>query len=185
MLKGLIRSSLLLWTAWKLFRKRKSFLMRCRDLLEPKKGAESWLPFRNYLIILVRKHSMLTISHIWWVASIVVKKIFLFMIVWVVLPPKKQCFIYFMVNPISIMWNIDQKKTCGFLSNIPETYYLPSFTCKTRIFFCFFILNTSAKHHIPQGHIPNMIPNLTEITKRLLIERDILRSSSASDLHIQ
>ena len=44
--------------------------------------------------------------------------------------------------------------------------------------------NSSAKHHIPQGHIPNMIPNLTEISKRLIVERDALRSSSPSDPHI-
>ena len=31
------------------------------------------------------------------------------------------------------------------------------------------ILNTSAKHHIHQGNIPNMIPNLAEITKRHII----------------
>ena len=28
------------------------------------------------------------------------------------------------------------------------------------------ILNTSGKHHIPQGHIPNVIPNLNEIAKQ-------------------
>ena len=46
------------------------------------------------------------------------------------------------------------------------------------------ILNTSAKHRIPQGHILNMIPNVTEIAKRL-IKRDALRFSSLFDLHIQ
>ena len=46
------------------------------------------------------------------------------------------------------------------------------------------ILNSSAKHHIPQGHILNMIPNVNKITKPLIIERDALRSSSSSDPHI-
>ena len=46
------------------------------------------------------------------------------------------------------------------------------------------ILNSSAKHHIPQGHIPNMIPNLTEITKWRIIERDALRFYFPSDPHI-
>ena len=41
------------------------------------------------------------------------------------------------------------------------------------------------KHHIPQGHIPNMIPNFTGIAKRLIIERDTLRSTSSSDPHIK
>ena len=43
---------------------------------------------------------------------------------------------------------------------------------------------TSTKHNIPLGHIPKMIPNITEITK-WLIERNALRSSSPSDPHIQ
>ena len=46
------------------------------------------------------------------------------------------------------------------------------------------ILNTSAKHYIPQGHIPNMIPNLTETAYRLIIERDTIRSSSPTHQQI-
>ena len=47
------------------------------------------------------------------------------------------------------------------------------------------ILNFFAKHHISQGHILNMTPNLTEITKRLINERDALSSSSPNDPHTQ
>ena len=49
---------------------------------------------------------------------------------------------------------------------------LPS-SCNTyEPLFCK-ILNNSAKHHIPQGYIPNMMPNLTGIAKRLINDRDI------------
>ena len=47
------------------------------------------------------------------------------------------------------------------------------------------ILNPSAEHHIPQGQIPNMTLNLTEITKRLIVEQDALRSSSLTHAHIE
>ena len=36
------------------------------------------------------------------------------------------------------------------------------------------ILNYPVKHHILKVHIPNMIPFLTDITTRLVIERDAL-----------
>ena len=54
---------------------------------------------------------------------------------------------------------------------------LPS-SCSTGELLFRKILNTFAKHHFPQGHIPNRIPNRTESATRLLIERDALRSSS-------
>ena len=46
------------------------------------------------------------------------------------------------------------------------------------------ILTTAGKHHIPSGHVPFMIPGLSTTAKRLIEERDELRSSSHSDPRI-
>ena len=45
------------------------------------------------------------------------------------------------------------------------------------------ILNSSAKHHIPQCHIHNMTHNFTETTKRLIDVPDAFRSPSPTDLY--
>ena len=46
------------------------------------------------------------------------------------------------------------------------------------------VLLEAGRHHIPQGHIRNHIPNLTDSTKRLILERDNLRSSDPSHPNI-
>ena len=61
----------------------------------------------------------------------------------------------------------------------------PPFSCSTGELLFRKILNTSAKHHIPQGHNINMITNLNETSKQLITERDTIRSSSPTDQQIQ
>ena len=46
------------------------------------------------------------------------------------------------------------------------------------------VINKASKKHIPRGHIPNMIPNLTNTSKRLINERDSLRRLDPTDPHI-
>ena len=46
------------------------------------------------------------------------------------------------------------------------------------------VITNAAKKHIPRGHIPNMIPNLTNTSKRLINERDSLRRLDPTDPHI-
>ena len=46
------------------------------------------------------------------------------------------------------------------------------------------ILLTADKHHVPKGHVPHFIPNLPDSTKRLINERDSLRTSLPTDPHI-
>ena len=46
------------------------------------------------------------------------------------------------------------------------------------------ILATAAKHHIPSGHVPKMIPRLSDTAKRIIQERDSLRIRSRSDHRI-
>ena len=36
------------------------------------------------------------------------------------------------------------------------------------------VITNASKKYIPRGHIPNNIPNLTDSSKRLIIERDSL-----------
>ena len=47
------------------------------------------------------------------------------------------------------------------------------------------ILLDASRKHIPKGHIPNMIPNLSDQTKLLIRERDSLRSQTPTDPNIQ
>ena len=47
------------------------------------------------------------------------------------------------------------------------------------------ILTQASKKHIPRGHIPNMIPNLSDTAKLLIRQRDQLRSLSPTDPHIR
>ena len=46
-------------------------------------------------------------------------------------------------------------------------------------------LLSAAKHHVPQGNIPNHIPNLPDSTKRLIRRRDELRSTDPTHPHIR
>ena len=47
------------------------------------------------------------------------------------------------------------------------------------------ILLRAARHHIPQGHIPHHIPNLTDETKRLIRQRDDLRTTDPTHPNIR
>ena len=40
------------------------------------------------------------------------------------------------------------------------------------------VLTTASKHHIPQGRVPNYIPNLPDSTKQLIKQRDTIRSNT-------
>ena len=61
---------------------------------------------------------------------------------------------------------------------LPNPPFLP--------FFLWCDLLLTGSHHSPlEDHIPNMIPNLTETAKLLIIERDAIRTCSPSDPHIQ
>ena len=89
--------------------------------------------------------------------------------------------------PHRIFTNL-KKEDCDSYTREKEENFallgLPS-SCSTGELLFRKTINTSAKHHIAQGHIPNTLPNLTEITKRINIERDALRFSSPSDPHRQ
>ena len=47
-----------------------------------------------------------------------------------------------------------------------------------------FILSEAAKHHIPSGHVPNMIPRLSARAREIIRERDTLRATSRSSHRI-
>ena len=50
--------------------------------------------------------------------------------------------------------------------------------------FCRILLSV-ALHHVPKGHIPNFIPNLADSTKKLIRQRDTIRSTNPTDPQIQ
>ena len=80
--------------------------------------------------------------------------------------------------------NLKKADWDSYTCKAEESFALPWLPPAARALFRK-ILNTSAEHHIPHGHIRNTIPNHTETAKTLIIERDALRSSSPSDTQIQ
>ena len=82
--------------------------------------------------------------------------------------------------------NLKKADWGSFTSEIERRFSLlsPPSSCSTGEAQFRLILLRSAKHHIPTGHIPNMIPNLSDPTKSLISQRDTLRQLHPTDPHI-
>ena len=76
-------------------------------------------------------------------------------------------------------WEAFQEETEREFALLP-----PPSTCGTGEKAFRFILSEAAKHHIPSGHIPKMIPRLSDRARELIRERDTIRANSRSNRRI-